>query len=74
MIAMKDWVIQVFEFDKATKTGRWVTYRHRDGPKNVAEFETFGALRWFVKHHCLALVSRARGFNQHTNEHQAVAL
>jgi hypothetical protein len=69
---MRNWVIQIYEYDKATKTGRWVTFRHRDSQKNVARFEVFGTLHKFVKHHALALGQRCRAHNELTHEYREI--
>jgi hypothetical protein len=69
---MKDWIIQTHHRDERTKTERWIAYRHRDGSKNVARFNTLGALRRFVKHHCLALGQRCRAHNEATNIYQEI--
>lgn len=67
-----NWKIQTQERDPVAKTTRWVTYRHRDGSKNVALFEKLGPLKKFVKHHCLALGQKCRAVNDATNEHQEI--
>jgi len=69
---MNDWIIQTEVKDPQTKTARWVTYRHRDGSKNVARFDTFGRLKRFVRHHCLALGQRCRAHNEFTHEYKEV--
>lgn len=63
--------IQVYVYDRQTKTGRWVFHRHKDGTKEIAKFSTLGALRRFVKHHCLNVGQRCRTYDSEsgiTNE------
>lgn len=69
---MQDWIIQTQVRDPQAKTARWVTHRHRDGSKHVARFETLGALRRFVKHHCLALGQPCRAHNEVTKEYRQI--
>jgi hypothetical protein len=68
-----NWIVQTYLRDPVAKTGRWVTYRHRDGSKAVARFTTLGALRRFVKHHCLALGQRCRAHNEVTHEYAEIS-
>ena len=71
-----DWVIKVYEFDTVAKTGRWVTWRHPDGGRNVARFGCFGKLKRFVKRHMpwtLPLGPLApQGHNEVTKEYRTV--
>lgn len=67
-----NWVIQTQVTDEQAKTSRWVTYRHRDGSKQVARFENLRTLRRFVKQHCLALGQRCRAYNQDSLECQEI--
>jgi hypothetical protein len=67
-----NWTIQIRLTEPRAKTARWVTYRHRNGSKNVARFNTLGALRRFVKHHCLALSQTCRAHNEVSHEYQAL--
>lgn len=67
-----NWTVQIRLSDPRAKTARWVTYRHRDGSKDVARFTTLGALRRFVKHHCLALGQACRAHNEVTKEYQVL--
>jgi len=61
--------IETYERDDRAKTGRWKSYRHKDGSKNVAEFNTIGRARRFATRHCLAGVyGRARIVNMETGE------
>lgn len=65
---MYDWIILIREQDSKTLLYRWVSYRHRAGTKDIASFNTLGALRRFVRHHCLNLAQKVRAFNQRTKE------
>lgn len=69
-----DWIIEVFDYDETTKTGRWKAWRHRDGEKNVASFACFGKLKRFVKTHCIGLGRgmKVRASNQVTKEYRDV--
>jgi hypothetical protein len=67
-----NWIVQTQVRDPVAKTARWVAYRHRDGAKDVARFTTLGALRRFVKHHCLALGQPCRAHNEVTHEYQKI--
>ena len=67
-----NWIIQTELRDPVAKTTRWVTYRHRDGSKNVARFEKFGTVKKFVKQHCLALSQRCRAVNEVTHEYKTI--
>ena len=58
-----DWTIEVWEFDKITRTGRWVTWRHLDGGRNVARFGCFGKLKRFVKRHFIGGGQKVRAYN-----------
>jgi len=61
--------IETYEHDPQAKTGRWKSYRHRNGSKNVAEFQTIGRARRFARKHCLGGVfCKARIVNNETNE------
>lgn len=67
-----NWIVQTYAFNREAKTGRWITYRHRDGSKAIARFETLGALRRFAKHHCLTLGQPCRALNEVTKEYQTL--
>jgi len=69
---MRAWVIEIYEYDQTAKTGRWVTFRHRNAEKNVARFEVFGTLHKFVKNHALALGQRVRAYNELTHEYREI--
>jgi len=61
--------IETYERDDRAKTGRWKSYRHRDGTKAVAEFNTIGRARRFATRHCLGSVyGRAQIVNNETGE------
>ena len=63
---MNVWIVQIKVCDPLA---RWTAYRHRDGSKDVAHFGTLGALRRFVKHHCLSLGQGCRAYNEVTKEY-----
>lgn len=67
-----NWIVETQSVDKQAKTARWVAYRHRDGSKNVARFETLGALKRFVKHHCLALGQKCRAHNEASHVYETI--
>lgn len=67
-----NWIIQTQSVDPQAKTARWVTYRHRDGSKQIARFENLRTLRRFVKHHGLALGQRCRAYNEDSHEQQEI--
>lgn len=62
------WIVQTYSYDKTTRTGRWITYRHRIGSKDVARFGKLAVLRNFVRNHGLALGQRCRAVNTETKE------
>lgn len=71
------WTIEVWTYDRTAKTGRWVTWRHRDGEKNCARFTVFGKLKRFVKAHAINLGAhdqKVRAYNQETHEYRNVVI
>lgn len=68
MVKLNNIVLETYEYDKHTKTGRWRVHRHTDGSKNVAEFSTIGAARRYAKHHAMLIGQRTRIRNTVTGE------
>lgn len=67
-----DWVIQVEHYDMLTRTGRWITWRHPDGARNVARFGCFGKLKRFVVRHFIGAGRSVRAHNEATKEYRPV--
>lgn len=63
MTKFADWIIETWEFDERTRTGRWIAWRHPDGGRNVARFRCFGTLKRFVKRHAIGLGRKVRAYN-----------
>ena len=69
-----EWIIEVWWFDKTTRTGRWIAWRHLDGEKNVARFGCFGKLKRYVARHAIGLGTgiKVRAHHSITHEYRDV--